>query len=433
MYTRLQKCISVIILAMLMITLMPIDVKAMQNELYPVCNSSGLWTYIDENGQEVWPYQWTYCGFFRGSGYALVCSINKKYSIITRKGNCVLDSIYFADEGAELGYYGGIDTGVIWLYNGTKYAFFDVSSGYYSDYCFDTSQDPWFDGASSLLRVTYDGEKYGYIDRRNGEIQIPCKFQQINTIGFHDGVAVEYLESNGKPVIVHEDGAIYALPEFVTEIIDEQFHDNLLLVNDAENGLYGYCDIYGNCIIYPQFENAVHFSEGYAAVCNKKKWGHIDKNGDLIGDYKFDVPYYFSDGRALTTYQNHAVIVGANEGIIAELPSGYQYYDYLSHNIVIYSDGELCGIIDSDGNTLLSTSEELTFDLYQTDVPLFSDGIQPVMNSLGKWGYIDQSGTLVIPCIYDFASSSLRKNVYVQFDGISEILSTSGMVLWRSD
>ena len=432
MYIRTWKCVSIVLLIRVIITVVPLDAKAVQSELYPVCNNN-LWTYIDEKGQEIWPYQWTYCGFFRGSGYALVCSIDGKYSIITRSGDCILDSIYFADEGAELGYYGGIDTGVIWLYNGTKYAFFDVSSGYYSDYCFDASQDPWFEGTSSLLRVTYDGEKYGYINRKNGTIQIPCKFQQVNTIGFHDGVAVEYLESDGKIVIVHEDGITYALPEFVTEIIDEQFHDDLLLVNDTENDLYGYCDVYGNCIIYPQFENAVHFSEGYAAVYTNKKWGHIDKSGTLLGDYKFDAPYYFHDGRALTTYQNRTVIIGLDGEIITELPSGYQYIDYLSHDIIIYSDGKFCGMLDNNGNTLLQISEEFTFDLYQTDVPLFSDDVQPVMNSSGKWGYINQSGTLVIPCIYDFASASRRKIMYVQVNGVNEVLSTNGIVLWESE
>ena len=101
MYTRTWKCISIVLLIILIITVVPLDAKAVQSELYPVCKNN-LWTYIDEKGQEIWPYQWTYCGFFRGSGYALVCSIDGKYSIITCSGDCILASIYFADEGAEL-------------------------------------------------------------------------------------------------------------------------------------------------------------------------------------------------------------------------------------------------------------------------------------------------------------------------------------------
>ena len=81
----------------------------------------------------------------------------------------------------------------------------------------------------------------------------------------------------------------------------------------------------------------------------------------------------------------------------------------------------------------MQISKEFTFDLYQTDVPLFSDDIQPVMNSSGKWGYINQSGTLVIPCIYDLASASRRKIMYVRVNGVNEVLSTNGIVLWESE
>ena len=153
----------------------------------------------------------------------------------------------------------------------------------------------------------------------------------------------------------------------------------------------------------------------------------------MLGDYKFDAPYYFHGGRALTIYQNRTVIIGLDGEIITELPSGYQYIDYLSHDIIIYSDGKFCGMLDSNGNILLQISKEFTFDLYQTDVPLFSDNIQPVMNSSGKWGYINQAGTLVIPCIYDLASASRRKIMYVQVNGVNEVLTTNGIVLWESE
>ena len=55
------------------------------------------------------------------------------------------------------------------------------------------------------------------------------------------------------------------------------------------------------------------------------------------------------------------------------------------------------------------------------------------MNSSGKWGYINQAGTLVIPCIYDLASASRRKIMYVQVNGVNEVLTTNGIVLWESE
>ena len=115
---------------------------------YPVC-SNGLWGYIDQQGELVLPYQWSYCGDFRGNGYALVCTKSGQYGIISSTGDYMIYPIPFADEAEELGYYGGKDTGVYWLDNGQNMGFFDVQSGFFSGYRYDLTQDLWFDAECS--------------------------------------------------------------------------------------------------------------------------------------------------------------------------------------------------------------------------------------------------------------------------------------------
>ena len=84
--------------------------------LYPA-RSNGLWGYMDRRGGWVLPCQWSYCGDFRGNGYALVCTKSGEYGIISSTGDYIIYPIPFADAAEELGYYGGKDTGVYWLDN----------------------------------------------------------------------------------------------------------------------------------------------------------------------------------------------------------------------------------------------------------------------------------------------------------------------------
>ena len=85
--------------------------------LYPA-RANGLWGYMDRRGEWVLPCQWSYCGDFRGNGYALVCTKSGEYGIISSTGDYIIYPIPFADAAEELGYYGGKDTGVYWLDNG---------------------------------------------------------------------------------------------------------------------------------------------------------------------------------------------------------------------------------------------------------------------------------------------------------------------------
>lgn len=400
--------------------------------LHPVCDGR-LWTYIDDNGTEVWPYQWTYCGFFRGAGYALVCNAENEYNILKGNGEYAVEKIPFADEGEAQGYYGGKDTGVIWLFDGEKFAFFDVASGYCSAYCFDAAQDPWFDGeCSTLLRVTYDGEHYGYVNRTNGQLQIPCVFQQMNTVGFHHGIAIEYLTDTEQAVIVQETGAICKLAASLALVDSACLEDERLLVIDKASGLYGYCNAEGECIIAPQFEDAAGFSNGFASVCKAGKWGHINTSGALAGEYMFDQAYSFQRERALAVYRGKPVLIDAKGEVVAALDEDYQYFMLPLEEIIAFSDGKYAGLMDTNGNILLPLSKKLMMDLYQSDVPLFSGGIQPVQNVTGKWGYIDLTGSVVIACSYESASPAYGGIIYVKEKEINKVLRTNGEQLWQS-
>lgn len=398
--------------------------------LYPVC-SNGLWGYIDQKGELILPYQWSYCGDFRGNGYALVCTKSGKYGIISLNGDYMLYPIPFADAAEELGYYGGKDTGVYWLDNGQNMGFFDVQSGYFSGYCYDLTQDPWFDSeCSHLLRITCDGETYGYVNRQNGVQQIPCIFEQINTIGFHNGFAVENLTSSEEMVIVREDGTFLSIPDYIS-VEGTSFENHLLLVQDKETKLYGYCDSEGCCAIPPQFEDADAFQNGYAPVNQGGKWSHIDSNGNICSPAVFDFPYCFESDRAIAMKNGSPVLIDTSGIPLKILDSELAYYDFLPEGIALFSSNFYTGLIDTEGHELLPLSERMYIDPYPADGLFFPEGKHPVRNDEGKWGYIDPSGQIVIECKWDqvFPFSNGLARVYL--DDKMALIDHFGMVVWE--
>ena len=47
-------------------------------------------------------------------------------------------------------------------------------------------------------------------------------------------------------------------------------------------GRYGYIDKSGKIVINPQFEQASNFYEGLASVRMGNRWGYVDKNGKIV-------------------------------------------------------------------------------------------------------------------------------------------------------
>ena len=62
-------------------------------------------------------------------------------------------------------------------------------------------------------------------------------------------------------------------------------------------GTWGYLDCNGNVIIAAQYDGAMKFSEGIAAVKRDDKWGFINKEGNVVVSCEYDeVDSSFKDG-----------------------------------------------------------------------------------------------------------------------------------------
>ena len=218
--------------------------------------------------------------------------------------------------------------------------------------------------SKSLFSVERDG-KFGYIDR-TGKIVITLKFEGANE--FHEGLAL--VTANGKKLFIDTTGRIMIKPDF--DIVDD-FSEGLAAVNVGQKripnigvisdpGKWGYIDQNGKLVIPMKFTHAEDFSEGLAAVTDGDRGGFIDHAGKIL----FEVPL--------------DVTLGFHEGIVGVLLKGTVAY------------------FDRTGKKIPTTVD------YGPKSYSFSEGLVPI-STKGKWGFMDKTGKLVIEAKFEDAES----------------------------
>jgi hypothetical protein len=166
----------------------------------------------------------------------------------------------------------------------------------------------------------------------------------------------------------------------------------------------GYIDRSGKVAIAPQFDHAMPFSEGLAAVniggklggswfanISGGKWGYIDRSGSYIVKPQFDEAWPFSGGRA-------AVRIGNQE-------TGKWGFVDRSDKLVIAPQFRVASWF-SEGLALVAT--------YSVD------------------GYIDTTGKYVIRAKFDDAEPFFGTLARVTIDGKEAYIDKTGKPVWES-
>ena len=213
-----------------------------------------------------------------------------------------------------------IHDGMITIHKYPQQMFVNAKSGEYvwgTDFVFSRGNDwrtPYFSGGAMMAWRTKpnDYSPTPFIIYPDGKYRdLPADIQ--NASSFCEGYALVqkgtsvimgvkqmFIDKNGKEVFpaltstargTFGDMTIYPVRE------------NRRVYYNAELKKYGYADDKGNIIIKPQFDKALNFSEGMAAVMMEEnyvqKWGFIDLTGKMViaATYKLR-PGRFSEGLA---------------------------------------------------------------------------------------------------------------------------------------
>ena len=165
---------------------------------------------------------------------------------------------------------------------------------------------------------------------------------------------------------------------------------------------------------------------------NQDKFGYIDSRGREI------VPFIFDDGSQYAPDEEPYMIVanyrkgndlftgvydGTGKEIVAPRPVLWQtdFSDGVSVGQYGRSGFDRCFIMDTRGKETILPEGFLV-----ERSSSFHQGLLPVKNAEGKWGYVDKNGRWAIPCRYDSASEFNLGFAHISFEGEGYYINAKG-------
>ncbi len=353
---------------------------------------------------------------------------------------------------------------------------------------------------SGLYPVSVDG-KWGYIDN-TGTIKIQPQYELAGP--FSEGLATVrlngkwgYIDTSGTMVIqpqfddahpfsdglatvgkFSEDGPLFGyIDKTGTVVIPMQygfpsdFSDGLCMVLVEENGSQtsGYIDKTGTMVIEPEFTMAGDFSEGLAGVmsaADNSRRGYIDKNGDWV----IELPGNLLPGGRLGQEGFSEGLAVVRELVLDDPGDGGFRYGYVdtsgavviqpqftwpstsprawrrwrSRRTVPRSGATSTRPVPGSSNPSSTApgSSRKGWRRWQYGLP--APIADPTWITDYRWGYIDKTGTVVIPMQYQtadpFSGGLARVENWARVEGPAgaELVSTAyidktGKVIWQGE
>ena len=259
---------------------------------------------------------------------------------------------------------------------------------------------PYLPAIDKELLVILNEDGYGYIDH-DGNIVI--RPQYVWAEDFQGGFGVVFV--CGRYVSVDASGNLHPL-RITTPGRQEPV---------KKDGKYGFVDAAGVFKIPPAFEDALSFSDGYAAVKVGDKWGFIDAEGEMAIKPEFEAAYYFLEGVANVTIDSETAFIDTSGNVIAR---GYSYLrGIISQGRIPVTKNGKGGYLDLKGKVVIPLKYDWT--------SRFSDGLAAVKTG-DKWGYIDLNGEERIPFKFDNAGEFSNGLAPVKIGEVSGFIDQSG-------
>jgi hypothetical protein len=268
----------------------------------------------------------------------------------------------------------------------------------FSIYCF--GQNP--------IKFQGEDQKFGFKDQ-NGKVVVSIIYDEVED--FENNRAI--VKSFGKKGVINLEGDILIPLEF-DEV--EAFKNNLAIV--SSNNRFGVLDIDGNPILPVKYE-LINIRQNSILAFNDiadRDWLLFDLKGKKIDlpaynylDYfmetflvvgenvqtdifskKVGGKWFLLDGNGKKVNDVPYDFIEGNFGELYKVCSGGKYNE--SEGFVEKTKGQ-CGFIDATG--------KISIPLVYDDAKNLSEGLVPVKLN-GKWGFIDSNGKMIIPATFNY-------------------------------
>ncbi len=221
--------------------------------------------------------------------------------------------------------------------------------------------------SDGLVLIRKNG-KYGYSDIQ-GNIKIKPAFSLA--FDFKHGVA--RVVAAGKTGLIDKSGNFVLVPEKYELIFP--FQDNgLAIVQYVQFEKMGLIDKDGKTILEPSYDHIYEFENGYAVIKNEKRFGLVSEAGQEILPPVNNTLYKPSEGKiAVQRYMSQPWQFLDMEGKPVFDSLKFDTPSYFKDGTAIIGQKDTTGriyrsLIDSDGNTILSTHPDRTLVFRSGDI-----------------------------------------------------------------
>jgi len=227
--------------------------------------------------------------------------------------------------------------------------------------------------SEGLAAVSLDGTMWGYIDTDGNEV-IPYIYDSAQS--FIDGLAL--VRQDGKSGFINAAGNI-VIPLIYDSA--QAFTEDFAVV--SKNGMFGFIDRRGNTVIPLTYNDASSFDNGIAAVRSGNSFSQIDSSGNELFAFKIDESLYSLPNIRSTNSSNiqevdetgASVLNTSNPGISPIFVNG-EYFLQLQKP---HGDGYRFGFINESG--------DIVIPFIYTNRIFVSEGMAAVLYD-GRWGFI---------------------------------------------
>lgn len=303
--------------------------------------------------------------------------------------------------------------------------------------------EPQFDkvtafGKNNLAPVMI-GDKCGVINQK-GERIIDIKYD--NSTFFRNGFIIMNL---GELYIVFDEGGNTVL-ETQLDMIGYFAKNGLAVAGVRDNDFnytYGYIDKNGEWVITPQFDNAGEFTDnGLACVSYNGKCGYINENGEFVIEPQFESAGNFHEnGLALMTVGGKTGAINEKGEIVIQ-PKYDSLCQFCENGLILALIGD--GSLKEDNYFYMNANEEIIIDNQSVTLRYMMEDAETVdlygverltdlvpIEQNDKFGYMDNTGKIVIEPIYDYTYPYVSANglIAVKKDGKWGYINEKGDII----
>jgi hypothetical protein len=294
-----------------------------------------------------------------------------------------------------------------------------------------TEEEFFLKGYETNDKISYDLK----INRKNGDLyflkswDLESKSYRVIELKGVCSLNQQQLKFSLKKALEKQSykfGEIFIEPQFDTAW---DFSEGSAAVRVRDNGLrkFGHINRNGDALIPFDYEFVRNFKEGYAGACIKdveEKCGYIDKKGNWVIEPNYSEVWDFNDGVSSVTIGSENTFINVKTG--KESTEGGRKTAYIDKKGEILMNrffDRAYGFSEGLGSVGNGAKRELLWGYVDKTgeqvIPMkfgpglisavgkFVDGIAPALHGHwlnGKYGYINKSGSFIIPPIYQAAS-----------------------------